>query len=130
MVPGRCATYTYTAHTVKITDGDTVVLDLDLGRRIWVRDAPHRLYGCNARELHDPGGREARDHLAGLLPPGTLVTVRSIKPDKFSDRYDASILLPDGRDLVTLLIAEHWAAPWDGVGERPVPPWPRPEDSA
>jgi endonuclease YncB( thermonuclease family) len=121
--------YTYAAVITRIHDGYTVTVNLDMGRRIWVIDAPHRLYGCNARELKDPGGVEARDHLAALLPIGAQVTLRSIKPDKFWGRYDASITLPDGRDLVTLLVAEHWAAPWDGRGERPVPPWPRPEDA-
>lgn len=121
--------YTYRAVMARVVDGDTVIVDLDLGRGLWLRKAKHRLAGCNARESDDPGGPEARDNLAALLPVGSTVTLRSLKPYKYGDEYMAEIVLPDGRELVPLLIAEHWAAPWDGRGERPLPPWPRPEDT-
>jgi endonuclease YncB( thermonuclease family) len=116
--------YTYAALVAHVHDGDTVDLDADLGF-----DTRHfgsfRLLGCNARELAQPGGPEARDHLAALLPPGVKVIAQSVKPDKFGGRYDAAITLPDGTDLVTQLIADQWAAAWDGTGTKPVPPWPR-----
>jgi hypothetical protein len=53
------------------------------------------------------------------------VTLTSVKPDKYGDRMLATIILPDGSDLVTSLIAEEWAAPWSGRGVKPLPPWPR-----
>jgi endonuclease YncB( thermonuclease family) len=126
--------YDYRAVVTSVVDGDTIVAEVDLGFHAW-HHGPFRLAGCNARELHAPGGPEARDHLAALLPPGTPVTIQSTRPgtpvpdDKYAPRYDAAITLPDGRDLVTVLVAEHWAAPWDGRGPAPVPPWPRPEDT-
>jgi len=84
-----------------------------------------RLLGCNARELAMPGGVEARDNLAALLPVGSTVTLATASPDKFGGRYDAAIFLPDGSDLVAQLITGQWAAAWDGTGAKPVPPWPR-----
>jgi micrococcal nuclease len=109
---------------VRVQDGDGIDLDVDLGF-----DTHHlgafRLLGCNARELSQPGGKEARDHLAALLPPGAKVTVRTVKPDKYGGRYLAAVTLADGTDLVTQLIADGWAMPWDGTGPKPVPPWPR-----
>lgn len=117
--------YTYAATVVRVVDGDTARLDVSLGFRAWLRNESFRLASCNARELDEPGGKEARDHLAELLPAGTAVVLRSVKADKYGDRFDASIELPDGRDLVDVLCADGWAAPWDGRGERPVPPWPR-----
>lgn len=122
--------YTYAATVVRVIDGDTAVLDIDLGLSVWARGQHIRLAGCNARELSMPGGPEARDHLAGLLPAGTQVTVSTVKPDKFGGRYDAQVTLPDGRDLVALLIVEGWCAPWDGTGPAPVPPWPIPAPAA
>lgn len=118
--------YTYAATIRRIIDADSLVVDLDMGRHLWVRDAKHRLNGCNAREHTDPGGVAARDNLATLLPVGSVVTLQSLKAYKYGDEYMADITLPDGRDLVSLLIAEHWLAPWDGTGPKPVPPWPRP----
>jgi micrococcal nuclease len=117
--------YTYAATVVRVVDGDTVRLDVDLGFATWMRNVPFRLSGCNALELAAPGGREARDHLATLLPPGTMLTIRSVKTDKYA-RWDADILMPDGTHLVDRLIADGWAAPWSGAGAAPIPDWPRP----
>jgi endonuclease YncB( thermonuclease family) len=123
--------YEYTAVVRDVHDGDTITVDIDLGLGVWKHGASLRLYGCNARELKDPGGAEARDNLAALLPVGSRIIVRSYKPgrdlpeDKYGGRYDATVALPDGRDLVTLLIAGQWVSPWNGKGARPVPPWPR-----
>lgn len=97
-----------------------------MGRHIWERNAKHRLNGCNSRALTEPGGTEARDNLAALLPVGAIVTLKSLKPYKYGDEYMCDIILPDGRDLVPLLIAEGWSAPWNGLGPKPIPPWPRP----
>lgn len=109
----------------RVIDGDTIALDVDLGFRTWRRGS-FRLVGINARELHSPGGPEARDNLTALLPVGTAVTLTSVKPDKFSERYDAMVALPDGSDLGALLVSTSWAAPWDGRGSAVVPMWPRP----
>lgn len=122
--------YTYTAVVVRVVDGDSLHLDVDLGFNVWLRDVPFRLAGCNARELSTPGGPEARDHLTALLPAGTVVTVRSVKTDKYA-RWDADVILPPvagvtgGPRLTDILINGGWAAPWTGAGTAPVPPWPR-----
>jgi endonuclease YncB( thermonuclease family) len=114
--------YIYTADIVAIHDGDTITASLSLGFDVYT--IQHlRLLGCNARELSQPGGKEALANLAAILS-GKTVTVRSVKPDKYA-RYDAAITLPDGTDLVTQLIADGWAAEWNGQGPKPVPPWPR-----
>lgn len=120
--------YTYTAAVLSVHDGDTITADVDLGFGVWVSRQAFRLLGLNARELSQLGGPEARDNLAALLlsPTAThVVTLTSVKPDKFGGRYDAVITMPDGADLASLLIAEGWAAAWNGKGPKPVPPWPR-----
>lgn len=95
------------------------------GRARYVLHTPVRLLGCNAIELADPGGVEARDNLARLIPVGSTVTLRTASPDKYGGRYDAGVILADGRDLVALLIEEQWAARYLGSGVKAVPPWPR-----
>lgn len=116
--------YIYAATVQRVIDGDTVVLDVDLGFKTW-HHGPFRLVGINARELHSPGGLEARDNLMALLPPGTSVGLSSVKPDKYAERYDAKIVMPDGSDLGELLVSTSWAAVWDGRGSPTIPPWPR-----
>jgi endonuclease YncB( thermonuclease family) len=118
--------YTYAAMVIAVHDGDTITVSIDLGLHVMLFGQQVRLLGCNARELGMPGGLEAREHLRALLPlPPATVTIRTVKPDKFGGRYDAALTLVDGSDLVSRLVAEGWAAAWDGQGPKPVPPWPR-----
>jgi endonuclease YncB( thermonuclease family) len=136
-------TFTYRGQVLAVHDGDTLRVDLDLGIGTRHRDVDlgfdvhitaHRLrlredvrlLGCNARELAMPGGPEARDHLAALLPVGTWVTVETFKPDKFGGRYLAKITLADGRDATTVMCADGYAVIWNGQGAKPTPPWPIP----
>lgn len=113
----------YPATVTAVHDGDTITADIELGFGVGV--VQHvRLLGCNARELSQPGGPEAAANLTGLLL-GQRVTLSGVRPDKFGGRYDAAVTLADGTDLVAELVAQQWAAPWDGTGTKPVPPWPR-----
>lgn len=118
--------YTYNASVVRVIDGDTVIMDVDLGFDLWIRNQSFRLLGINAREHDVPGGIEAAANLATILPAGRIVAITSVKPDKYGSRYDAQIDLMAGQDLSTLLIQTGWAAPWNGQGVKPVPLWPRP----
>lgn len=120
--------YVYDAVIARIVDGDTLIVSVSLGFNTWRHNQAIRLAGCNARELHEPGGQEARAHLVSFLPVGTEVLIASVKTDKYGQRYDATVTLPDGVDLVGALLAEGWVTPWDGRGNKPVPPWPRPEE--
>ena len=133
---------THPARIVAVIDGDTIKVSIPLARshakdrdfgfhiyveRGWlVLHASIRLLGCNAAEHGTPGGDAATANLVGLLPVGMTVLLSTVAADKYS-RWDAGINLPDGTDLVQLLIAENWLAPWNGQGVKPVPPWPRPE---
>lgn len=116
--------YVYNATVQRVIDGDTVVLNVDLGFDTWVNAQTFRLLGINAREKAMDGGKEAAAYLGGLLPYGTAVVLHSVKNDKYGGRYDAFIQLPDGRLLSDVLITAGYAAAWDGKGTKPVPPWP------
>ena len=111
----------------RVIDGDTVAGSVDLGFNIYTRTSV-RLAGINARELRDPGGAEARDHLTRLLPADLVLTIRSVKADKYANRVDAIVVMPDGSNLNERLVREGWAAPYTGTGltSDHVPPWPRP----
>lgn len=142
--------YTYSATVVHVHDGDTLVADIRLGhigrgvataldrdygfhiRRdagwlIWRR--PIRLAGLNAIELAEPGGPEARDHLAGLLPnPGTTVILRThLDQLDLYERVLAVIWRVHSPNSINeQMIEDGYAAPWTGHGPRPVPTWPIP----
>ena len=62
--------YVYRAHLVRVIDGDTVVVDLDLGCDVWLRQQHCRLTGINAPEKIKPTreqGLAAKEHLEQLL---------------------------------------------------------------
>jgi endonuclease YncB( thermonuclease family) len=108
-----------------VYDGDSFTALADLGFSVW-RYVNVRLNGCNAIELRNPGGHEAKQHVLELMPIGTAVTLTVTGWDKFGDRSDSFIALPDGRDLTATMIADGYAAAWDGKGPKPTPPWPIP----
>lgn len=131
----------FPAIVTDVHDGDTFKVTVDLGSaRARSKDygfhiyaeagrlvlhADIRLLGCNAIELAQPGGAEARDNLLALMPLGSHVSLHTTSPDKYGARYDAAVTLPDGRDLTTVLADGGWVALWNGTGPKPVPAWPR-----
>lgn len=118
--------YRYKATVERVSDGDTVCLHVDLGHYVYAR-LRCRLHSTNVFEKDQPGGPEAGAYLRHLLPPGTEVIVRSVETDRYAGRFVGQLFLPDGRDVSEVMVAAGFAAPWDGRGERPLPPWPRPD---
>lgn len=62
--------YRYRFRVTRVIDGDTVVGDLDLGCKVWMRDSYVRLLGINAREMHGASaeqGEKDRQHLWQLI---------------------------------------------------------------
>jgi micrococcal nuclease len=81
----------YPATVVRVVDGDTVQVRLDLGFSIGFT-ASCRLYGINAPELRTQEGKDARDFLMTRLAPGDPITVTSYGWDKYGGRFDGRIL--------------------------------------
>lgn len=117
--------YVYRATVTKIIDGDSAALNVDLGFHVVIRVLA-RLAGINARELTMPGGPEARDHLAELMPVGSTVTLDSARADKWGGRSTCRLILPDRRSVADIMVKDGFAAAWTGMGARPVPAWPIP----
>ncbi len=102
------------ATVLQLIDGDTFKADIDLGFKIRITSNV-RVYGCNAPELPTPAGVKALSFLQTVLRPGHLVTLSSKRLDKFG-RAEATVTLPDGRDLATLMLNSGNAVPADSAG--------------
>ena len=80
--------YTYNAKVIRVIDGDTVVLDIDLGFTIHWKSSC-RLYGINTPELNSRDkdeklkALEAKNFLIQELPVGSDVVINSKKLDKY-----------------------------------------------
>jgi micrococcal nuclease len=89
--------YSYKAELVRVVDGDTVVLDVDLGFNTTLRET-FRLAGINAPESRGPErieGKAAAAHLIGLLCNESL-TIDTLKDSKGKyGRYLAYLYIED-----------------------------------
>lgn len=92
--------YTYKATVVRIIDGDTIELTIDLGYKVYW-NSNCRLYGINAPELKGDtleAGLKAREFLASKLPAGRGIVIRSKQLDKYG-RPIIEIINVDGSSL-------------------------------
>ena len=91
--------YTYNATVLKVIDGDTVQLSIDLGFRMSFK-ANCRLNGLNASELNSKNPDEraeairSKEYLEGTIPVGTALTIKSASLDKY------------GRPLVEIFLGD------------------------
>lgn len=85
--------YEYAARVLRVVDADTLHLAVDLGCEVRIH-LTIRLFGVNAPEARTALGDAATAFVRGLLPVGTVVTLRTIKDkrEKFG-RYLGVILL-------------------------------------
>src|SRR6185436_4825604 len=99
---------------VRVIDGDTVVVHLDLGWHTWRHDEHVRLNGIDAPERTDPvRWAEAKAFVERLLPAGTEVLLVSEKLEKYG-RALGRILLRDGQDVGQEVLKAGLAKPYAG----------------
>ncbi len=65
MKSGRTADdlYIYKGIIKRVIDGDTIIIDIDLGFKFRFCEQPIRLYGINAPEIEDSEGLRAKEFL-------------------------------------------------------------------
>ncbi len=112
--------YTYMATLDRVIDGDTVVLNIDLGFRMTAK-LPVRLNGLNCPEHGTPDGTAATDFITKWFEGKPTVLVATMKdPEKYG-RWLGTVTAPGGSALNADLLASGHAAAWDGKGTRPLP---------
>jgi endonuclease YncB( thermonuclease family) len=106
-------TWTVPATVIRVVDGDTIRLHLDLGWYVHV-EANCRILGVNSPETSTPAGKQAKAWATWTLPPGTEVTYISACLDKYGRPLgDLRYGTPE-RDYGHDLIAAGQAQPYDG----------------
>lgn len=99
--------YTYKAELVRVIDGDTVVLNVDLGFETWLHNQTIRFYGLNTPEItggEKPEGLKVKAWLEERLY-GQEITLQSIQDKKGSFGRWLGILFVDGQSINNELIA-------------------------
>ena len=110
----------YPARVAGVHDGDTIMLDIDLGfdHLISAFDwngstrISCRVFGINAPELSTAAGKTARTFAQTLLPVGSNCMVSSHGWDKYGGRFDGTITLSNGQDFAALMVASGNAVPF------------------
>jgi micrococcal nuclease len=108
--------YVRNAEVIRIIDGDTVELRVDLGCDIDI-NMTCRLAGINAPEKATAAGKQAKAWMEAQLPPGRAVVVKTTKGDEKEKygRYLATLYLPNtATSINTQLVSVGHAVAYDG----------------
>lgn len=92
--------YTYNAEIIKVVDGDTVWLMIDLGFDLFHKKKL-RMASIDADELRDQTGKDASAYLKTLLAPGQKVLLKSDKTEDKYGRFVATVFI-DAEVSVTI----------------------------
>ena len=124
--------YEYGCKIVRVVDGDTVDVDIDLGFGVWMHKERIRLHGIDTpesrtRDLEEKKyGLLAKEQIRFFLPEGsmqTLVTVRD-KAGKFGRILGKFKIFDSKNDCETTIndwmIQEHHAAPYFGQSKEEI----------
>lgn len=104
--------YEYQSSVLRVIDGDTVELIVDLGFRLRV-DLIVRLYGINAPEIRTIEGKAAKARLSELLPKGAAIRITTLKDktEKYG-RYLGILSDGDGHEINARMVSEGHAVPY------------------
>ena len=115
--------YQYKAKILKVVDGDTVEIDLDLGFNIVLSNQKVRMVGVDtpesrtANKEEKPRGMLSKKKLAEKLPAGSWVTIETVKSDNNDDKFGRILgifILDDGTRVNQWLIDNNYAVPYMG----------------
>ena len=109
--------YTYKCIIKEVKDGDTVVVDIDLGFNVWLNKVSIRLIGIDAPETRTKNliekrwGLISKSKLEELLPEGSVQVVTTvIDKDKFGRILGDFVV--NGQTVSSYLIENHYAIPY------------------
>jgi len=116
--------YEYKATIVKVVDGDSIYVDIDLGFDVWLRNQSIRLYGIDtpecrqkdkARKAH---GLLAKAYVQKALIVGRTYALTTKEKGKFG-RFLGEF--KTGKGFITkLLIKERLAVPYTGQNKKEI----------
>ena len=111
--------YEYSCKIIRVVDGDTVDVDIDLGFNHWIHGERIRLFGvdcpeCRSRDKDEKAaGLAAKNFVKGLLHDGGTYTLTTREKGKFG-RYLGVIQLTDKTSVNGALVKERFAVAYYG----------------
>ena len=129
--------FDYKSNLIKIVDGDTIDVDLDLGFSVILKKQRIRLYGINTpesrtRDLEEKQyGLAAKARLRDLLEEADTITVKTAIDKKARGKYGRILgtIYADDLNVNQRLVDEGHAIAYYG-GKKNTTKWWRPEGNA
>ena len=132
MVVEKVLVYEYSCKVLRVVDGDTVDVDIDLGFGVWMHKERIRLYGIDTPESRTRNLKEkkygliAKEQIKSFMPVGstqTLVTVKD-KAGKFG-RILGKFLIYDKKTEAQMtindwMLREHHAVAYHGQSKEDI----------
>ena len=124
--------YEYRCNVVKIIDGDTVDVDIDLGFGVWMRNERVRLYGIDTpesrtRDLEEKKyGLAAKQYLTNMLDDegGIVLKTHKDKTGKFGrilgDFKIWDEKTEETKTLTQIMLDNHHAVPYTGASKEEI----------
>ena len=121
--------YQYKAKILKVLDGDTVEIDLDLGFNIVLANQKVRLAGVDTPESRTtnleekPRGLLSKKKLQEKLPLGTWATIETLRSDNNDDKFGRILgifIANDGTRVNQWLIDNNYAVGYMGENKEAV----------
>ena len=115
--------YQYKCKIIKVLDGDTVDIDLDLGFKIILANQRVRMAGVDTPESRTTiaeekvRGQLSKKKLAEKLPVGSWQIIETQKSDSNDDKFGRILgvfILEDGTRVNDWLIQNNYAVPYKG----------------
>lgn len=113
--------YQYKIEVLRVVDGDTLEVDVDLGFSVWLRKVKFRLYGINCPEKNTPEGVEAKQFTTQMLLQEKDLYADTVKEDKYGGRWDARVYFSNGKCLNDSILSAGHAKPF--MVKEPPPPY-------
>lgn len=132
MVVEKVSVYEYSCKIVKVIDGDTADVDIDLGFGVWLKKQRIRFYGIDTPESRTSDkvekiyGLMAKDVVLHFLPVGSAQTLRTKQDDKGKyGRILGEFLIHDAKtdSQMTIndwMIREHHAVAYFGQSKEDI----------
>jgi micrococcal nuclease len=117
--------YEYNCTIVRVIDGDSILVDIDLGFGLWIHGESIRLFGVDCPECRS---RSATEKKAGLLAKGFVMQMlheggtyklTTKEKGKFG-RYLGTIKIDGELTINAALISEHLAVPYSGQSKKEI----------
>ena len=127
--------FEYSCRIVRVVDGDTVDIDIDLGFDVWLKGQRIRLYGVDTPESRTRDSEEkkygfaAKAFVENHLPVGSIQTLRTRLDDsrgKFGRILGEFVLITqwEGKDIPTTineqLVRHHHAVKYFGQSKEDI----------